>query len=85
LWVSRSADFAMLGPVDLEGWLDDDEDDDLRARLSECPEIRRLRHDRGVVGFSGWSAFEFALARRFSATEYLDPHEMRMLADRLGV
>jgi hypothetical protein len=75
----------MLGPVDLEGWLDGDEDDDLRMRLSECAEIRRLRHDHALAGFPGWSAFEFALARRFSATEYLDPHEMRMLAGRLGI
>ncbi|WP_298353051.1 hypothetical protein [Rhodoblastus sp.] len=75
----------MLGPVDLEGWLDGDEDEVLRARLSECSEIRRLRHDRVLAGFPGWSAFEFALARRFSATEYLDPHEMRMLAGRLGL
>ena len=75
----------MLGPVDLEGWLDGDEDENLRARLSECAEIRRLRHDHVLAGFPGWSALEFALARRFSATEYLDPHEMRMLAGRLGV
>jgi hypothetical protein len=75
----------MLGPVDLEGWLDGDEDEDLRARLSECAEIRRLRHDHVLAGFPGWSAFEFALARRFSATEYLDAHEMRMLAGRLGL
>ncbi len=75
----------MLGPVDLEGWLDGDEDEVLRARLSECAEIRRLRHDRVLAGLPGWSAFEFALARRFSATEYLDPHEMRMLAGRLGL
>ncbi len=75
----------MLGPVDLEGWLDGDEDEDLRARMSECIEIRRLRHDHGLAGLPGWSAFEFALARRFSATEYLDPREMRMLAGRLGI
>lgn len=75
----------MLGPLDLEGWLDDDEDEDLRARLSECAEIRRLRDDHGLARFPGWSAFEFALARRFSATEYLDAHEMRMLAGRLGL
>ncbi|MGO8740233.1 hypothetical protein [Rhodoblastus sp.] len=75
----------MLGPVNLEEWLDGDEDEELRACLSECVEIRRLRHDGGLAGFPGWSAFELALARRFSATEYLDPHEMRMLAGRLGL
>ena len=45
----------------------------------------RLATESAKLGFPGWSAFEFALARRFSATEYLDAHEMRMLAGRLGL
>ncbi|MCI4680480.1 hypothetical protein K9U39_14925 [Rhodoblastus acidophilus] len=75
----------MLGPVDLEGWLDGDEDENLRALLRQCAEIRRLRRTPSLTAFPGWSAFDFALARRFSATDYLDSHEMRRLAERLGL
>jgi len=75
----------MLGPMDLEGWLDGDEDEILRARLRDCVEIKLLDQDASIAAFKGWSAYDFALARRFSATNYLDSHELRMLADRLGL
>jgi hypothetical protein len=75
----------MLGPMDLEGWLDGDEDEILRARLHSAPAIQLLERDGSLCELPGLSHFEFALARRFSDTNYLDSHELRMLADRLGV
>lgn len=75
----------MLGPMDLEGWLDGNEDEDLCARLRQTPQIQMLDRDPSVAGFSGWSAFDFSLARRFCESAYLDTHELHKLADRLGV
>jgi hypothetical protein len=74
----------MLGPVDLEDWLDD-EDDGLIARLRLCPEIQALGEDGSRAVYPGWSHFDFALALRFVATGYLDPHELHILAERVGL
>lgn len=75
----------MLGPMDLEGWMDGDEDEVLRDRLHAAPEIQLLERDASVATLPGWSHFDFALARRFSTTDYLDSHELRALAERLGL
>lgn len=75
----------MLGPMDLEGWLDENEEEDLRARLRQSPQIQLLDSDGSVQGFPGWSHWDFALARRFSQTNYLDDHELHKLADRIGL
>lgn len=75
----------MLGPIDVEDWLDEDVEVNLRARLRLSPEIQLLDRDASVAAFPGWSPFDFALARRFSKTDCLDSHELHRLADRLGV
>jgi hypothetical protein len=75
----------MLGPMDLEGWLDGDEDDVLRSRLHATPAIRLLERDSSLCELPGLDHFAFTLARRFSDTDYLDSHELRMLAEQLGV
>jgi hypothetical protein len=75
----------MLGPVDLEDWRDEDEETDLRARVRRCPQMQLLDRDASIAVFPGWTHFDFALARRFSTTKYLDSHELRQLAARLGV
>jgi hypothetical protein len=72
----------MLGPIDLEDWRDEDEE--LCARLFLRPEIQLLRGRPKLAALPGWSAGDFALARRFSAGETLDPDEIRLLAHRLG-
>ncbi len=74
----------MLGPVDLDGWRDDDKDEELRARLSACSEIQLLRGKSKVTRLPGWGADDLALARRFAAGEALDAAEVRLLASRLG-
>ncbi len=74
----------MLGPVDLEGWRDDDKEEELRARLAACSEIRLLQGKRKFVSLPGWSAADFALARRFAAGEALHADDVRLLAQRLG-
>jgi hypothetical protein len=75
----------MLGPMDLEDWLEGDEDDALRTRLQDAPAIKLLGRDATLCELPGLDHFAFALARRFSDTDYLDSHELRMLADQLGV
>jgi hypothetical protein len=71
----------MLGPVDLDDWLDEDE---LAEILSERPEIGVLRADSGLAALRGWSVADFSLARRFSDGERLEAHEIRRLAQCLG-
>ena len=71
----------MLGPVDLDDWLDEDE---LSAILSDRLEIRTLRANASLLSLRGWSARDFTLARRFSDGERLRPEEMRRLAQCLG-
>lgn len=67
----------MLGPVDVDDWLDEDE---LSALLDDRPEIQTLRADAAIFSLRGWSARDFALARRFSNGETLPPEELRRLA-----
>lgn len=74
----------MLGPVDLEGWRDDDKDEELRARLAACSEIQLLRGRSRVATLPGWNAADLALARRFAAGDSLHAEEVRRLAHRLG-
>jgi hypothetical protein len=71
----------MLGPVDLDDWLDEDE---LTALLSERPEIGVLRADSRLSQLRGWSVLDFSLARRFANGERLEGHEIRRLAQCLG-
>jgi ornithine cyclodeaminase/alanine dehydrogenase-like protein (mu-crystallin family) len=71
----------MLGPVDLDDWLDQDE---LSAILSDRREIQTLRADAAIFSLRGWSASDFALARRFSNGETLRSEEMRRLAQCMG-
>ncbi len=71
----------MLGPVDLDDWLDEDE---LSAILRERREIEILRADSGIRSLRGWNAADFALARRFSVGEALKAEEIRRLAQCLG-
>ena len=71
----------MLGPVDLDDWLDEDE---LSALLRERREIETLRAEPGIRSLRGWSAADFTLARRFSGGESLKAEEIRRLAQCLG-
>jgi hypothetical protein len=71
----------MLGPVDLDDWLDEDE---LAAILRDRPEIQTLRADCRLASLRGWSVADFALARRFSNDESLDNGEIRRLAQCFG-
>jgi ornithine cyclodeaminase/alanine dehydrogenase-like protein (mu-crystallin family) len=71
----------MLGPVDLDDWLDEDE---LSAILSDRREIQTLRADAAIFSLRGWSAGDFALARRFANGETLRSDEMRRLAQCMG-
>jgi hypothetical protein len=73
----------MLGPMDLEGWLEGDEDEILRTRLHATREIQLLERDATLGELPGLNRFEFALARLFAQRDYLDSHELRMLADCL--
>lgn len=75
----------MLGPNDLEDWLDGDEDEVLRAQIASTPAIRRLERNRALTAIPGLDHFEFSLAQRFVATHYLDTHELHLLANRLGL
>ena len=70
----------MLGPVDLDDWLDENE---LSALLGDRPEIRTLRADAALFSLRGWNARDFALARRFSNGEMLQSEELRRLAQCL--
>jgi ornithine cyclodeaminase/alanine dehydrogenase-like protein (mu-crystallin family) len=67
----------MLGPVDLDDWLDDDE---LSAILDDRSEIQTLRADAAIFSLRGWSARDFALARRFANDERLQSEELRLMA-----
>jgi len=49
------------------------DEDELSAILPERPEIEILRADPGIHSLCGWSAADFALARRFSAGRRLKP------------
>ncbi len=71
----------MLGPIDLDDWLDEEE---LSAILRESHEIEILRAEPGIRSLRGWSAADFALARRFSCGEALEAVEIRRLAQCLG-
>jgi len=75
----------MLGPTDMDDWLDGDEDQELRARLHATPEIQLLMDDASLCELPRLNHFEFALVRLFVQTDYLDSNELRMLATRLGV
>jgi hypothetical protein len=70
----------MLGPVDLDDWLDEDE---LSVVLGDRPEIQTLRMDAAIFSLRGWNARDFALARRFSNGETLQSEELRRLAQCL--
>ncbi len=71
----------MLGPVDLDDWLDEDE---LSAILRQRREIENLRAHAKIRSLRGWSAADFVLARRFSGGDAEKADEIRRLAQCLG-
>jgi hypothetical protein len=71
----------MLGPVDLDDWLDEDE---LSALLCDRREIQTLRADANIHSLRGWSPGDFSLARRFSSGEALQADEIRRLVQCFG-
>jgi hypothetical protein len=73
----------MLGPVDLEGWRDDDKEEELRARLDACSEIQLLRGRRQLSSLPGMSRADFTLARSYALNEPLSGDLIRFLALRL--
>ncbi len=73
----------MLGPMDLEGWRDDDKEEELRARLDACSEIQLLRGKSRISSLPRMSRSDFELARSYALGEQLGGELIRYLALRL--